>query len=249
MRAFRQLLKVAALRSLREPVSVVFTLAFAPAFVVVMGIIFGNDPTPQFGGRGFLETNVAAFPGIAIAITSVIMVPVDMVGQRSAGVLRRFRATPLSPAAYLAADIIVRLVLAFASIVAMYAVVILVFGVRPTSVLALVSTLVSTLLGLAAFLALGYLLAARVRVVGAAQGIGNMLLYPLIFTSGAAVPMAVLPEGVRAVARFSPLTQLTYLGQGLWNGESWAAHWGSAVVLLVFGLACGLLAARLFRWE
>lgn len=249
MRAFRQLLKVAARRTLREPVSVVFTLVFAPAFVVVMGVIFGNDPTPQFGGRGFLEANVAAFPGIVIAITSAIMVPVDMAGQRSAGVLRRFRATPLSPAVYLAADIVVRLALTFVSIAAMYTVVILAFGVRPASVLALVSTLVATLLGLAAFLAMGYLLAARVREVGAAQGIGNLLLYPLIFTSGAAVPLAVLPEEVRAVARFSPLTQLTYLGQGLWNGESWAAHWGSAVVLLAFGAVCGLLAARLFRWE
>ena len=75
------------------------------------------------------------------------------------------------------------------------------------------------------------------------------MLYPLIFTSGAAVPMAVLPEGVRAVARFSPLTQLTHLCQGLWAGDGWGAHWGSAAVLLGFGIVCAALAARLFRWE
>ena len=82
------------------------------------GFIFGNDPTPQFGGRGFLEANFTAFPGIVIAITSAIMVPVDMAAQRSAGVLRRFRATPLQPGAYLAADIVSRLTLTFASITA-----------------------------------------------------------------------------------------------------------------------------------
>lgn len=249
MKAFRQLCRVTALRTLREPVAVVFSLAFAPVFIIVMGLIFGNDPSPQFGGRGFLEANFAAFPGIVIAITSAIMVPVDMASQRSAGVLRRFRATPLQPGPYLAADVVSRLVLTFASIAAMYAVVILGFGVRPASVGALVGTLLATLLGLAAFLALGYLLASRFRTPGAAQGVGNLVLYPLIFTSGAAVPLAVLPEGVRSAARFSPLTQLTYLSQGLWAGDGWGAHWGSAVILLGFGIACGALAARLFRWE
>ena len=137
MKAFRQLCRVTALRTLRDPVTVVFSLAFAPVFIIVMGLIFGNDPTPQFGGRGFLEANFTAFPGIVIAITSAIMVPVDMASQRSAGVLRRFRATPLQPGPYLAADVVSRLVLTFASIAAMYAVVILGFGVRPASVGAL----------------------------------------------------------------------------------------------------------------
>ena len=83
----------------------------------------------------------------------------------------------------------------------------------------------------------------------AVRGLGNILLYPLIFTSGAAVPLSVLPSGVLSVARFSPLTQLTYLTRGLWAGDGWGAHWGSAVVLLGFGIVCGALAARLFRWE
>ena len=121
MKAFRQLCRVTALRTLRDPVTVVFSLAFAPVFIIVMGLIFGNDPTPQFGGRGFLEANFTAFPGIVIAITSAIMVPVDMAAQRSAGVLRRFRATPLQPGAYLAADVVSRLTLTYASIAAMYA--------------------------------------------------------------------------------------------------------------------------------
>ncbi len=249
MKAFRRLCRVTALRTLRDPVTVVFSLAFAPVFIIVMGLIFGNDPAPQFGGRGFLEANFTAFPGIVIAITSAIMVPVDMAAQRSAGVLRRFRATPLQPGPYLAADVVSRLTLTFASIAAMYAVVILGFNVRPASAGALVGALAATLLGLAAFLALGYLLASRFQTPGAAQGIGNIVLYPLIFTSGAAVPMAVLPEGVRAVARFSPLTQLTHLCQGLWVGDGWGAHWGSAAVLLGFGIVCAALAARLFRWE
>ena len=249
MSTFIQLCRVTALRTLREPVSVIFMILFAPAFIGCMGLIFGNDPVPEFGGKGFLETNFTAFPGIVIAITALIIVAVDLVTQRGAGVLRRFRATPLNPALYLAADIISRLVLGLVSFAAMYAIAILSFGVRPATVGAFISALAATMLGLAAFLAAGYLIAGRFRNVGAAQGLGNILMYPLIFTSGAAVPLAMLPPGILSIAKYSPMTQLTYLTQGLWAGEGWGQHWAAAVVLVVFGAVCAVAAARLFRWE
>ena len=47
MKAFRRLCRVTALLTLRDPVTVVFSLAFAPVFIIVMGLIFGNEPTPQ----------------------------------------------------------------------------------------------------------------------------------------------------------------------------------------------------------
>ena len=89
MRTFIQLCRVTAMRALREPVTVIFALLFAPAFIGCMGLIFGNNPVPEFGGKGFLEANFTAFPGIVIAISALIIVPVDLVTQRGAGVLRR----------------------------------------------------------------------------------------------------------------------------------------------------------------
>lgn len=70
------------MRALREPVTVIFALLFAPAFIRCMGLIFGNNPVPEFGGKGFLEANFTAFPGIVIAISALIIVPVDLVTQR-----------------------------------------------------------------------------------------------------------------------------------------------------------------------
>ena len=241
MHTFIQLCRVTAMRALREPVTIIFALIFAPAFIGCMGLIFGNTPAPEFGGKGFLEAN--------FAITALIIVPVDLVTQRGAGVLRRFRATPLNPALYLAADVLSRLVLGLVSFAAMYAITVLGFGVRPASAGAFISALAATMLGLAAFLAAGYLIAGRFRNVGAAQGLGNILMYPLIFTSGAAVPLAMLPPGILAIAKYSPMTQLTYLTRGLWLGEGWAQHWVAALVLVVFGAVCAAAAVRFFRWE
>ena len=249
MRTFIQLCRVTAMRALREPVTVIFAVLFAPAFIGCMGLIFGNNPVPEFGGKGFLEANFTAFPGIVIAISALIIVPVDLVTQRGAGVLRRFRATPLNPALYLAADVVSRLTLGLVSFAAMYAIAVLGFGVRPASAGAFISTLAATMLGLAAFLAAGYLIAGRFRNVGAAQGLGNILMYPLIFTSGAAVPLAMLPPSILSITKYSPMTQLTYLTRGLWDGEGWGEHWIAALILLVFGTVCAAAAARFFRWD
>ena len=153
MRVFVKVLKTTALRTLREPANVVFMIAFAPTFMLIMGLIFGNGPKKEFGGQGFLDANVTAFPGIVIAIAAVIILPVDLVTQRETGVLRRFRATPLRPAVYMSADLTVRVALSLLSIACLYAVAIVGFGVGADAVRA-VNVLLATALGLCAFMAL-----------------------------------------------------------------------------------------------
>jgi len=95
----------------------------------------------------------------------------------------------------------------------------------------------------------GYALSAVIPSQGVALALGNVLVYPLIFLSGAAVPLSVLPDGVRQVAQFSPLTQMVQLLQGLWAGETWSAHWVPLVVLLGVLAVATAAAARFFRWE
>lgn len=53
MRTYRTLVSTLARSILREPVGLFFTLIFAPMLVVILGLIFGNDPTPEFGDRGY----------------------------------------------------------------------------------------------------------------------------------------------------------------------------------------------------
>lgn len=247
MTAPAKLVGIQTKRSLREPGAVFFMIAFGPMFAVVMGLIFGNDPTPEFNGRGYLDANLVSFTAIVIAIVSLVLVPIDIVTQRETGALRRFRATPLSPLTYIAADVLVRFVLSLLSIAAMFVVGILAFGAHPAGSLA--SVLVAAALGVLTFLAVGYALAAVIPSQGVAQTVGNVLVYPLIFLSGAAVPLAVLPEGARQVAQLSPLTQLVELLQGQWTGQAWSENWVAVIVLLgMLGVATAV-AARFFRWE
>lgn len=247
MTSFALLLDLQIKRTFREPPAAFFTVAFAPLFTLIMGLIFGNAPRPEFGGHGYLDANLASFAAIVIAISSFVLIPVDIIGQRESGALRRFRATPLRPLTYLAADILVRLVAIVASIVLALLVGIFGFGAHPAG--SLPTMIAAIVLGVLAFLALGYALASVVPTSGAALALGNILVYPLIMLSGAAVPLAVMPANVRAIGQYSPLTQLVDLLQLAWSHGAAPQAWLPLGVLL--GVLClgTLIAARWFRWQ
>lgn len=244
MTAFLNLAGVLTKRTLRDPAAIFFMLAFAPFFALVMGLIFGNEPDPQFGGLGYMDANLVNFSAIVVAIAGIVLVPIDLVGQRESGALRRFRATPLRPVIYIAADIAVRWVIALAGIALMLAVGVFGFGARPGGSLG--GVLLMSALGILAFLTLGYALTALVPTLGVAQLVGNVLVYPLIMLSGATVPLAVLPEAVRTVAVWSPLTQLVQGLQGWWLATP---TWTPAAVMLGVIALAGTIAGRFFRWE
>jgi ABC-2 type transport system permease protein len=100
-----------------------------------------------------------------------------------------------------------------------------------------------------AMFACGYLIAGIAPTARIAQTTGMVIAFPMMFLSGATMPLQVLPESVRTVSRFLPVTYVVKLMQGLWKGDSWSAH-GIDVAVLFAVLAVGvILAARTFRWE
>ena len=247
--ALRKLIVVQTRLYLREPVSVFFTLAFAPLLLVLMSFIFGNDPQPMFGGRGQIDVYVPTYAAIVIGVVGVISLPIEMAGRRESGALRRFRATPLRPITYLAGDVLVYFAMMVLGILLLFALGVGVYRVPfEGNVLAL---LAGVCLSAAAFLAVGYMLASLVPSVRVATVIGNVLFIPMMIFSGITMPLEMMPEGVRGVANFNPLTHIVTLLRGLWFGEAFGEHLLEVAVLggvLVVGTA---VAAFLwaFRWE
>lgn len=247
MRTYRTLVSTLARSILREPVGLFFTLIFAPMLVVILGLIFGNDPTPEFGDRGYIDATLPAYASLVMAIMGVLTLPVNQLQLRESGALLRLRATPLRPRTYVAADLTVNFLIGMTGIVLALVVGMLGFGVRPQGNVLLV--LVAAALGLIAFLALGYTLAAIYPSAAAATGIGNGLMIVLLMSSGAFVPLAVLPEGVQRIMNFSPIRHFVDLMQGLWNGHSWSDYGLATTVLMGMILVFGALGARLFKWK
>ena len=247
MRGFGRLLAAQLKLFLREPAATFFTIAFAPMLLLLFGTIYGNKPNPMFGGRGMVDISVPSYIAIIIISVGFMSVPIATGASREAGVLRRFRMTPLRPWAYIAANI-----LSYYAMTALGAVCLVLVGKAVYHMRFdgnVLSVWAGFTLSALAFFSLGYLVAGVARTARSAQALGMIFAFPMMFLSGSAIPLEVLPPGVRAVANYVPLTHVVTLMRGLWAGNGWGKH---VLEIAVLGgvLAAGMiLAARFFRWE
>ncbi|MEW5901213.1 MAG: ABC transporter permease [Acidobacteriota bacterium] len=247
MRGLWKLTLVQVKLYLREPAATFFTIIFAPLLLLLFGTIYGNKPNQFFGGRGMVDVSVPSYIAMIIVSVGFMGIPIATAASREAGVLRRFRTTPLRPSAYILSNIasyyVMTLAGVFLLVIVGRAVYAMKFGGNVLSVW------LGFTLGALGFFALGYLIAGAASTARIAQAVGMIAAFPMMFLSGAAIPLEVLPQSVRNFSQFIPLTHVVTLMRGLWFGASWAKHLTEAAVLGGVLLVGMFLAARTFRWE
>ena len=215
--------------------------------VLLFGAIYGNTPSAQLGGHGSMDVSMPAYTAMILGTVGFLGVPIVISGHRESGVLRRFRATPLRPVVYIAADVVSNLVMTLLGMAGLVVVGWLLYRVHfegnPVAVIAAV-----IFSGLAMF-AVGYLIASVAPSARTAQVIGMVIFYPMMFLSGAAIPIEVMPATIRYVSEFLPLTYAVRLLKGLWFGEPWGDHLLETAVLGAVLVGCAAVSSRFFRWE
>ncbi len=247
MRGFRKLTLVNLKLYLREPIATFFTLAFPPLLVVLFGAMYGNDPLPMFGGYGSMDVSMPGYTAMILGTVGFLGVPITISGYRESGVLRRFQATPMRPLTYILADIVANLVTTLLGMMGLVIIGWLLYRVQfEGQVMAVILAVVFC--GLAMF-SIGYLIAGLAPGARTAQVVGMVIFYPMMFLSGASIPLEVMPETIQRIADFLPLTYVVRLLRGLWFGDAWGEHLLETAVLAGVLLVCTALAARFFRWE
>jgi len=232
---------------LREPVGAFFTLAFPLMMLFLFGSIYGNEPTPMFGGYGTIDISVPAYTAMIIATSGLMSITITMAAYRENGVLRRLRTTPVSPLVVLAAQVIVVFTMTSLGMVLLIVAGKLVYHIRFDG--NAWSVLGGFVLSSLSFFGLGFILASVLRTARTAQIVGMVLLYPMLFLSGAGFPRELLPETIKKVSTFLPLTYVVNLLRGLWIGDAWSQHITEVIVLVVMLVVGVLISAKMFRWE
>ena len=186
--------------------------------------------------------------GMNIMFSSLWGVGWVIVRYRKNGVLRRLQATPLSAFEFLAAQVLSRLsvVLAASLVVYLGADLLLDFVMRG-SYLALLLVYVA---GALCFISLGLVVAARLRTEELADGVLNLLSWPMLLLSGVWFSMEGTNPLARLLSQVLPLTHLVEAARRVMVDGAGviqvlpeiALLGGSALVLLT-------VAARLFRWD
>lgn len=254
MRGYLALTKAEFRLFRREPFSIVFVLAFPLMMMMLLSAVFGNDEANaqdvengMLVWRGVTPANyyTAASVAVIVAALGLMTVPINLVGYRERGILRRLRASSVSAATLVASQLTLALVTFVAGTVVMGIVSRFAYDAMvPEDVVGIVAAL---LVGTAAFGALGLLLATVMRSGRSAQGIGLLLFFALWLVCGTAPPRAVLPSGLREFGDLLPLTHLVTAVQDPWFGFGWAGT--SLAVLAGYAVVAGIPALWFFRWD
>lgn len=232
---------------LREPVGAFFTLVFPLMLLFLFGGIYGNKPTPIFGGYGTIDISVPAYTAMIIATTGLMSLTITIAAYREHGILRRLRTTPISPILVLAAQLIVLFSMTTLGMILLVIAGKLVYQMRFDG--NALSVLAGFVLSSFSFFAIGFVLAGLMPTARTAQVVGMVLLYPMLFLSGAGFPRELLPEAIKKFSTFLPLTYVVNLLRGLWVGQTWSEHLldlGVLAGILILGV---ILSLKTFRWE
>lgn len=245
MSAFTALTKVELRLFLREPLTVVFVLVLPVVLLYVLNGVFGSTPDPTvWEGRSPVDFYTSAYVALVAATAGVLSLPVHLAGYREQGVLRRFRASAVSPVALVGAHVTVTAAMAAAGAVLLTTVSVL--GYDTTLPRSWPGVLAAYLLVSTSFAALGALLGFLMPTARAAQGLGVLLFFVFMMLGGAGPPREVLPTGLDAVAGVVPVTYGAELLRGPWLDGGWDV---GATVFLACLLAISLVLAgwRLHR--
>ncbi|HEY7198830.1 MAG TPA: ABC transporter permease [Candidatus Dormibacteraeota bacterium] len=163
-------------------------------------------------------------------------------GHKSSGVLRRLKATGISPPTFVLAHATSAFALGMVQTAAIVVVSALLFEVH----LDIPALVVLVALGYLVFLALGLAISGWISDPQRATGVSQAVAFPMIFV---ALLTSALPDSVSSVTRYLPISYVTDGLRQLGDGATlatvapdalWLAGW--AAVLLV-------AAGRVFRWD
>jgi ABC-2 type transport system permease protein len=232
---------------IREPIAVFFTLIWAPMLLFLFGFIYGNEPSPFFGGKGFIDTQLPAYIGLIIVTVGLMSVPISTAEDREKRILKRFHSTPLSPAIYLFANIFTYFFMALIGVALLIIVGIFVYNVQFEG--NIFSLLAGFTISTLSFFSFGYLVASLSPTARVAQIVGMVIGFLMMFLSGAAIPNEVIGDKVGNISKFLPLTYVVRFMKGLWVGNSWGEHWLDLTVILGLLVVGAIVSTITFRWE
>jgi ABC-2 type transport system permease protein len=230
---------------LREPLTVLFSLALPLTVLFVMGGVFGNEAEADFyRGVGAMDYYVPAYIALVAAAVALISLPAHIAGNRERGVLKRYRASSMPAWTVVGSQVIATFTIAAISAAVLVAVAVPVYGVgAPDNLWKVAAGFVLTGLMMAA---VGVLLGAVLPTARAAQAMGVMLWFVMLMVGGAGPPPEVLSGAMGTVGDLTPLRHAVRVMQDAWLSLDAGLSWLIVALVLV---ASAVLSLRFFRWE
>ena len=235
----------------RIPVAVFFTIGLPLVMLVLFNALFGDGtfdtPDGEISAQQFYTGGLAAFTAVSATFTNLAnMVPL----RRDEGVLKRWRGTPLPMSVYVAGFIVSAVIIAFVGVVFMLTLGVVVYDLEIEAA-KMPAAVVTFLVGVGAFAALGMALASVVKSASSASAAANAIILPMAFVSNIFIQVDDAPRWIVTLGDIFPLKHFAEAFQACFTPtvEAPAFDWASLAYVAAWGVVGLVIALRRFTWE
>ncbi len=196
----------------------------------------------------YVEWAIPGVVGMNIMFGALFGVGYVIVRYRKNGVLKRLSAAPVSPFAFLSAQMLSRFMIVMISNGAILAGCVLMLDLRMEgSWLDLTLALAA---GCLTMICIGLVVASRVSSEELAGGLLNVLSWPMMILSELWFSLDNAPQWMQAISNLLPLTHMVRAIRSVMvDGAGLIGILPNLLALGLFGIFSVILAAWLFRWE
>jgi ABC-2 type transport system permease protein len=243
--AFGKLLLTEIKLALRTPVGLILGLGLPILLLAVFASIPSfRRPSPEFGGLTPLTIYIPILCMFVIAMLALVSLAVALSTHRELGVLRRISTTPVPPSWMLGAHLVINLGVALVGLLVITLGGAALGAERPQHAWGFALAII---LATAALFAIGLWIASFARSANAANAIGQILFYPMMFFAGLYFPRELMPGALRHVSDWTPLGAAVQALQTSAEGSFPAAQ--PLLVMASYAVLFGVLAVKQFKWE
>ena len=196
----------------------------------------------------YVDWVIPGILGMNILFSGLFGIGYVIVRYRKNGVLKRFQATPVTPFKFLAAQLASRLMIML--IVSIMVYVVADFFIDFLMLGSYWLLILVAVLGDIAILSIALVIAARFSSEELANGLLNLLSFPMLLLSEVWFSLDGAPQWLSSFSKALPLTHLVGAARKIMiEGAGFTDISQHLIYLAVISIVCLIVSARLFRWN
>lgn len=242
-----ELFKTKCVLMTREYISLFFTILFCPMLLVIFGLIYGNEPSFVFNNQGTVDVMIPAYAGLIFAGSGLISLPVAVASSRERGELRRYKMTPIHPMVFLLTDVLMYFIISAIGMIVIMVIGYFAWGSTFNGNI-LYFILGFIMSGICIF-SIGLFISSVSKNAKMAQTIGMVLSFPMMFLSGAGMPIELMPDNMKNISKFLPLSYCVSLMRDIWEKNNFSHLTNDLLVLAGISAVFIILTFITFRWD